>query len=142
MRIWSIHPKYLDTKGLIALWRESLLAKKVLEGLTIGYKNHPQLDRFKKSKAPIEYINFYLESIWLEATKRNYKFDSSKFKSVNKIEQIPVTSGQIDFEIAHLLNKLKKRDISKHDELLLIKGIEVHPLFKKISGEIETWEKT
>jgi hypothetical protein len=30
MRIWSLHPKYLDSKGLVALWRESLLAKNVL----------------------------------------------------------------------------------------------------------------
>jgi hypothetical protein len=47
MRIWSIHPKYLDIKGLVALWREALLAKHVLEGRTKGYRNHPQLDRFK-----------------------------------------------------------------------------------------------
>jgi hypothetical protein len=23
MRVWSIHPKYLDTRGLLALWREA-----------------------------------------------------------------------------------------------------------------------
>ena len=49
MRLWSVHPKYLDSKGLVALWREALLAKQVLEGGTKGYRNHPQLDRFKKS---------------------------------------------------------------------------------------------
>ncbi|WP_368086417.1 pyrimidine dimer DNA glycosylase/endonuclease V [Nitrosomonas sp. Nm34] len=26
MRLWSIHPKYLDAKGLLALWREGLQA--------------------------------------------------------------------------------------------------------------------
>ena len=52
MRIWSLHPKYLDTKGLVALWRETLLAKHVLEGKTKGYRNHPQLDRFKKAQNP------------------------------------------------------------------------------------------
>lgn len=30
MRLWSIHPCYLDSKGLIALWRESLLAQACL----------------------------------------------------------------------------------------------------------------
>ena len=38
MRLWSIHPKYLGTKGLVALWREALLAQKVLQGNTKGYK--------------------------------------------------------------------------------------------------------
>jgi len=38
MRLWTIHPKYLDAKGLVALWRETLLAKHVLEGKTPGYK--------------------------------------------------------------------------------------------------------
>lgn len=32
MRLWTLHPKYLDTKGLVALWREALLAQKVLQG--------------------------------------------------------------------------------------------------------------
>jgi hypothetical protein len=59
MRIWSIHPKYLDTKGIVALWREALLAKNVLEGKTKGYKNHPQLDRFKSASKPSDAINYY-----------------------------------------------------------------------------------
>jgi len=46
MRIWSLHPKYLDAKGLVALWRDALLARHVLQGKTTGYKNHPQLNRF------------------------------------------------------------------------------------------------
>ena len=74
MRIWSLHPKYLDAKGLVALWRETLLAKNVLEGKTKGYKNHPQLDRFKTAQEPINAINFYLKAVWLEAVARNYSF--------------------------------------------------------------------
>ena len=50
MRIWSLHPRYLDAKGLVAVWRETLLAKHVLEGKTKGYKNHPQLNRFREVK--------------------------------------------------------------------------------------------
>jgi len=71
MRIWSLHPKYLDTKGLVALWRETLLAQHVLEGKTKGYKNHPQLDRFKRSKKPIEVINQYLAGVYAEALTRS-----------------------------------------------------------------------
>ncbi|GIW62281.1 MAG: hypothetical protein KatS3mg090_0107 [Patescibacteria group bacterium] len=78
MRLWTIHPKYLDSKGLVALWREGLLAKKVLEGKTKGYKNHPQLNRFKTHKKPLEAINSYLFNIYKEAKKRGYNFDKKK----------------------------------------------------------------
>jgi hypothetical protein len=27
MRIWTVHPRYLDPKGLVAAWREALLAQ-------------------------------------------------------------------------------------------------------------------
>jgi hypothetical protein len=36
MRLWTLHPKYLDARGLVALWREALLAQKVLRGATRG----------------------------------------------------------------------------------------------------------
>ncbi|MGH2666461.1 pyrimidine dimer DNA glycosylase/endonuclease V [Flavobacterium sp.] len=70
MRIWSLHPKYLDTKALVALWRETLLAKHVLEGKTKGYKNHPQLNRFKEAKYPIDSINQYLSEVYFEAVNK------------------------------------------------------------------------
>lgn len=110
MRIWSLHPKYLDTKGLLSLWRETLLAKKVLEDNTKGYKKHPQLNRFKASKEQINAINFYLKSVWLVADKRNYNFDKSKFVELIHIEKINVTTEQLNFEKNHLLRKLKLRD--------------------------------
>lgn len=142
MRIWSLHPKYLDTKGLVALWRETLLAKKVLEGRTKGYTTHPQLIRFKQTINPLEAINFYLSYIWVESNVRNFKFDKSKFIKIAKIEKINVTTGQIEFERKHLLNKLKLRDIDKYFEVSAINKLEIHPLFYLTKGEIETWEKT
>lgn len=60
MRICSLHPKYSDAKGLVALWREALPAKHVLEGKTTGYKKHPQLIRFKECESSIDLINSYL----------------------------------------------------------------------------------
>jgi hypothetical protein len=81
MRIWSLHPKYLDSKGLVALWRETLLAKNVLEENTKGYTNHPQLIRFKSSQNPLAYINLYLSTIFEEASLREYNFDKSKFNN-------------------------------------------------------------
>lgn len=141
MRLWSIHPKYLDTKGLLAVWREGLLAKKVLEGKTKGYKNHPQLERFKKSKYPIACINAYLYEILLEAKRRDYNFDESKIERVKMNSKITVTKKQVAYEFQHLLNKLKLRDKEKYGKIKDTKKIKVHPLFKIIEGEIESWEK-
>src|SRR5512134_2680740 len=95
MRIWSLHPKYLDAKGLVALWRETLLAKHVLEGKTRGYTNHPQLHRFKKAKYPMDLVNQYLSEVYLEAVRRNYNFDKQKINWTFRKSKIPVTTGQI-----------------------------------------------
>jgi hypothetical protein len=142
MRIWSLHPKYLDAKGLVALWRETLMAKNVLAGKTKGYKNHPQLNRFKTAQKPIDAINLYLKSVWLEAAERNYNFDKSKFIEINDTEQINVTTGQLNFEKNHLLKKIKIRDLIKYTSLVGLVDYEPHSLFNLIDGEIEPWEKT
>lgn len=142
MRIWSIHPKYLDTKGLVALWRETLLAKHVLEGKTKGYKNHPQLSRFKEIENPIEGINQYLTYVYAEAIVRDYNFDKSKIEWEIIQQILNLNSGQLDFERLHLLNKLKTRDNKKYLELLKIKDPEPNPLFKVKDGGIEQWEIT
>ena len=140
MRIWSIHPKYLDAKGLVALWRESLLAKKVLENKTSGYRNHPQLNRFKRSENPINNIDLYLNYVYVEANKRNYSFDKSEVNLNSKPSIITVTQGQIDYEIEHLKNKLMNRDPKKLKELNSAKIFEAHPIFKVIDGIVEDWE--
>lgn len=77
MRIWSLHPKYLDAKGLVALWREALLAKHVLEGKTKGYTMHPQLWRFRHSENPLASINRYLMGVYDKALYSGYSFDRS-----------------------------------------------------------------
>ena len=142
MRIWSIHPKYLDTKGLVALWRETLLAKHVLEGTTKGYRNHPQLDRFKQTDNPTERINQYLATVYNEALTRNYNFDKEKIDWSFKPSTLNVTNGQIKYETQHLLNKLKIRDKEKFDILTSLKKIDQHPMFKIVKGDIENWEIT
>lgn len=140
MRLWSLHPKYLDSKGLVALWRETLLAKHVLQGKTKGYKNHPQLNRFKKAKKPVDTIYQYLSEIYVEATKRNYNFNKQKINWNFTKSKLTVTSGQLNYEVNHLLNKLKTRDYKKFKELNANSTIEVHPLFKLVDGDIEKWE--
>lgn len=140
MRLWSIHPKYLDAKGLVALWREGLLAQKVLLGKTRGYKNHPQLVRFKNTGNPVGAIATYLRYVFAEAEARGYHF--SRHKIVNKRYQstISVTGGQAEYEFRHLLVKLKTRDPDLFEKLKNIKTIKLHPSFKRKAGTIETWE--
>jgi hypothetical protein len=132
----------LDSKGLVALWREALLAKKVLEGKTSGYKHHPQLVRFKMSEQPVNSINQYLKEVFREALRREFNFDGEKIDWGSEAAMIHVTRGQIDYEISHLLNKLKVRDNAKYTELKSIREFECHPLFNMVEGEIEEWEIT
>ena len=140
MRLWSIHPKYLDTKGLVALWREALLAKHVLEGKTKGYKNHPQLNRFKNSPKPLDCINGYLAIIHQEAQNRLYNFDKQKVDWNFLPTSLSVTEGQLHYESVHFRNKIKIRDPKKYEELKTLLSFDPHPMFKLIEGEIEDWE--
>ena len=112
MRLWTIHPKHLDAKGLVALWRETLLAKHVFEDKTKAYKNHPQLDRFKALPQPLKAIHQYLSEIYKEAQNRGYNFNVNKFEHQEMLQSIPVTRGQVAYEREHLLNKLKTKSTS------------------------------
>jgi hypothetical protein len=143
MRLWSIHPKYLDTKGLLGLWREGLLAQKVLEDKIERYKNHPQLIRFRNTRNPILYIGTYLYYVYLEGKRRNYNFNINKIKKYNfDIEKIPVKRGQVLYEFNHLLKKLEMRDKKSYEEIKDIKEIEVNPIFYIVNDDsIEQWEK-
>ena len=141
MRLWSLHPRYLDARGLVALWREALLAKKVLEGKTRGYRHHPQLIRFKQQKNPHAAISAYLLHIHAEATSRGYYFDARKIGRNRRTKPIPVTAGQRDYEWRHLKTKLKERDETKYRQLLRAGRRGLHPLFRLIRGDVEAWEK-
>jgi len=140
MRIWTLHPKYLDVKGLVALWRETLLAKNVLLGNTKGYKNHPQLIRFKNSDYPIDSINQYLAEVYKESQRRGYNFNRDKIDWNFNVSKISVTKGQIDYEKNHLLKKLELRDKEKFNILLKETETDVHPFFQIVEGEVEEWE--
>ncbi len=141
MRLWSIHPKYLDSKGLVALWREGLLAKSVLEGKTEGYKYHPQLERFKETRNPMFSISTYLLAVWEESSRRCYNFDKSKLDSEISKEKIPITKGQLEYEFKYLMRKLESRSPDKYNKLKKINEIDPHPIFRAVEGGIESWEK-
>jgi hypothetical protein len=142
MRLWSIHPRYLDGKGLVALWREALLAECVIRGITKGYTRHPQLVRFRLSDDPRGCINYYLSVVYEESERRGYSFDGSKIPAYASDCTIPVTKGQVEFERSHLLAKLKIRDPERYMNLLKTESPAVHPLFSITEGGIEAWEKT
>ena len=140
MRLWSIHPQYLDSKGLVALWREALLAQKVLLEETRGYRNHPQLIRFKQTSNPAGAMASYLRIVYVEAVSRGYNFDNSKIINKRIHNKLHVTNGQAEYEFNHLLKKLK---IRSPEQYLILKNktlIRAHPLFKKVRGGIEGWE--
>ncbi len=141
MRIWSVHPRYLDAKGIVALWREALLARKVLLGETNGYKHHPQLKRFRACTDPVKMIDAYLSVVAEDAERRGYHFNTSLIGKVILKEAIDVTDGQLRYETLWLKEKLYKRCPG---QLELNGGSECytpHPLFRLVKGDYESWEK-
>jgi hypothetical protein len=121
MRLWTLHPKYLDPQGLVALWREALLARAVLRGETRGYRHHPQLLRFQSHLAP--------------------RFDRRKVGPVRAISRIDSTAGQLRYEWQHLMRKLRARSPSLHRKWRGVRSPESHPLFSIKRGPVEPWER-
>ena len=141
MRLWSLHPKYLDARGLVALWRESLLAQAVLRGETAGYRFHPQLARFQEAPNPVGSIARYLRCVCEEAAHRGYRFDASKICRSRTSGRLRVTRGQLDYEWRHLMEKLRTRDPHWHGRWSTLARPMPHPLFRPRPGEIAEWEK-
>jgi hypothetical protein len=141
MRLWTLHPKYLDPQGLVALWREALLAQKVFRGLTRGYQTHPQLKRFRDRPNPVACIATFLESVQAEATERGYRFDASKIARSRTSRRLVETEGQLLYEWEHLKRKLKLRHPARFAEVSRVRRPEPHPLFRIVAGEVRGWER-
>lgn len=141
MRIWTLHPRYLDRQGLLALWREGLLAQAVLLGKTKGYVHHPQLNRFRALRSPVAGIASYLRSVYEESTQRGYDFDSSRIESNRVRRRIPETRGQLEYEWSLLKSKLTGRSPEQVRRIGKITRPRPHPLFEIIPGEVRDWEK-
>jgi hypothetical protein len=140
MRLWSLHPAYLDAAGLTALWREALLARAVLRGETKGYRHHPQLDRFRACESPRSAINAYLAVVFAEAASRGYAFDRSKLARAGTAERIVTTRGQLDYEWSWLLQKLRRRRPALYRQHRRIERPAAHPLFSVVAGTVCEWE--
>jgi len=141
MRLWSFHPRYLDPQGLVALWREALLARAVLRGGTRGYRHHPQLERFRAHAYPRYAICSYLSAVHDEALSRGYGFDRAKVGPVRSIEGIVVTRGQLESEWELLLRRLAVRSPEHYRRWRSLRAPECHPLLRCRAGRIEPWEK-
>jgi len=141
MRLWTLHPRYLDSKGLVAAWREALLAQKVLAGKTNGYRHHPQLTRFRTLPDPVAAIGSFLAGIAAEAGRRGYEFDLTRISCARFDGQLPETRGQLRYEWNHLQRKLRLRAPALHRTLQRIRAPRPHPLFRIVPGDVNTWER-
>ena len=137
MRLWSLHPKYLDARGLVALWREALLAQAVLRGRTRGYRHHPQLARFDGVGA----IAQYLRAVHAESLVRGYQFAAARISGTSWKGTVMVSRGQIEYEWEHLMRKLRTRDPARAKLLRDVRRPQAHPLFRVVAGPVEPWEK-
>lgn len=142
MRLWSLHPRYLDRQGLTACWREALLAQAVLAGRTRGYRNHPQLERFREQPDPGAAVGSYLAAVAAEATARGYSFDTGKILRPGRaVPLIAVTDGQVALEWRHLMAKLRARSPGRAGDLAAVVDPGVHPLFRVLPGPVAAWER-
>lgn len=140
MRLWTLHPRYLDAKGLVALWREGLLAQAVLAGKTAGYTRHPQLRRFREGADGITTIGVYLQGVAEEAKQRGYCFDTRKIIARGEVVPLIATTGQLAYEWRHLQNKLGRRAPGWLANLGPVAEVKPHPLFRVVTGPVAPWE--
>ena len=142
MRLRTLHPRHLDPQGLVALWREALLAQAVLFGRTRGYTRHPQLQRFAEHAAPLDAVGAYLTAVAEEASARGYRFDASKIDRPSaQAAPITATTGQIEHEWRHLGAKLAARNPEWHARWGAAGQPATHPLFNVAPGPVQDWER-
>lgn len=141
MRLWTLHPKYLDARGLGAVWREGLLARAVLRGKTRGYRRHPQLQRFQQAPGPIRAVNAYLAAVYREARRRGYHFDKTKLGRRTMVPRLPATEDQLAYEWTHLRQKLRRRSPAWLRALGAVRMPDAHPIFRVSPGPLADWER-
>lgn len=141
MRLWSLHPRYLDRQGLTACWREGLLAQAVIGRSSGAYSSHPQLERFRNCSQPLTALGEYLHGVANEADARGYRFARDKIERSGQVAPIPVTDGQVAYEWRHLERKLASRSPQWHEQFAGLLTADVHPVFTVVPGAVESWER-
>jgi hypothetical protein len=142
MRLWTLHPRHLDAAGLVALWREALLAQAVLLGRTRGYTRHPQLQRFQAAADPTASIGAYLRAVAGEATSRGYSFDATRIVAPERqVARIAETRGQLLYEWEHLARKLQRRSPTWYTDRIVGAKPTAQPIFRIVAGGVRDWER-
>jgi hypothetical protein len=143
VRLWSFHPEQLDAAGLVAAWREALLAQAVLAGRTRGYRRHPQLERFLSCAEPLDAIGEYLRVLHGDSLRRGYRFDASRIDRAagRPVGRIVVPRGQVEYEWALFRRKAAARDRAAFERIAGIAFPRLHPLFDLVEGGVAGWER-
>lgn len=130
----------------MAQWREGLGAQTSLRAWyfgdsTVGYQNHPQLERFKTCENPLGALHYYLLNTYSDSLVRKYKFNVSKLivPDDTAYVHIPLHEGQLDYEIERLRGKIEKR--APEELWRLEEKRESAYIFQLVDGDVETWEK-
>lgn len=147
MRLWSLHPRYLDKVGVVACWSEGLGGLRALQGRQKMHRNHPQLERFKATGVSEYSLYIYLDTLW--RVQRSAQLDYSKldplvpgYVLLRTLPTLPVTTGQIAYEQWLLYTKLRGRDERAAGRILCpTDEVVLHPMFYSVPGPVEAWER-
>ena len=114
----------------------------MLLGRTKGYTRHPQLERFRATRAPVATIAAYLRAVRDEADARGYAFDASRIaRTRTRADGLRVSRGQLAYERTHLAAKLARRDPARIAALRDVRTPRAHPLFRVVAGDVASWER-
>lgn len=141
MRLWSIHPRYLDPAGLCGLWREALLAQRVVEGRTLAYRRHPQVCRLLQEDDPPGAMHAYLQGVWEEGDSRGYCLDRARITPCTSSAPMAAPQGQLEYELVLLALKLRLRNPAFLDALPRVEEVEPHPSIRPVPGGAAWWER-
>lgn len=150
MRLWSLHPSYLDKQALQVCWADALQAleyykqeRAYMKGITndLSPYFYPCLDRFRMTGSPIAHITNYLHGLCDESERRNTPFGRAKLPEFTPGLRLKVTDGQIAREEKLLLLQLNRRKQTQlWMDLFVAEYVQPHPLFEIVSGPVEPWE--
>ena len=141
MRLWTLHPKYLDAKGLVAAWREALLAQAVLRDRNDWLPKPSSTDpvppltltgskyRVLSSRAACRG-----KPAWVSVRPRKDRLPRGGRS------RLKATLGQLGYEWKHLRAKLAIRDKAWLASLGRVARPDAHPTFRVVPGDVEDWE--
>lgn len=155
MRLWTIHPKYLDGKRLTSQWKEGIQMMHIWKEIgenpepakRLGYVSHPQVRRLSNllvadSGLISLLLHQHLTAVHEESVQRSYSFNKKLIDDLapdcKNAPKVYVTMGQVAYEFA--LMATKNNEWSQ--KVAIDPYMLCNPIFQVVSGSIESWEKT